>query len=82
MQSKQLHGIPSCHFLRKEKATLFTHPNGLIGENPCSDANQLLKSVSSNFIYRNLGKLVRSNNLLVAPDTHTATWGGRMASHK
>ena len=46
MQSIQLHGIdpviPSCHFLRKEKATLFTHPNGLIGENPCSNANQLL----------------------------------------
>ena len=43
MESIQLHGIdpviPSCHFLRKEKATLFTHPNGLIGENPCSNAN-------------------------------------------
>ena len=46
MQSIQLHGIdpviPSCHFLRKEKATLFTQPNGLIGKNPCSNANQLL----------------------------------------
>ena len=38
--------IPLCHFLRKEKATLFTHPNGLIGENPCSNANQLLSSSS------------------------------------
>ena len=59
MQSIQLRGIdpviPSYQFLQKEKATLFTHPNGLIGENPCSIANQLSENTLSGCLRARVG---------------------------